>query len=159
MIDPEEWRSLVERVARATRVTLEDEDRIQEGWVACLEAIPLFDRMETPNGILESFVAQRIRWRIIDAARPSRSRYKLTFVHGIDADWLAAPDRTDAIIDTLWVEQAFAALDDEERRAFTWRFVDCMTWAEIGERVGVSGSGARKRYWPVLGKLGADLKE
>jgi RNA polymerase sigma-B factor len=55
------------------------------------------------------------------------------------SDQLGQPDKElDLVTDRIVLRQALAGLGDRDRQILQWRFVDCLTQAQIAKRLGVS---------------------
>lgn len=59
----------------------------------------------------------------------------------------------------LWIRLAIDLLDPEERNLILWREWEGMSFAEMGERLGVAEDAARMRFTRTLPKLARKVKE
>ena len=119
------------------------EDVVQEAFVQ------LAGQRESPQEVV-AWLYRVVRNRALNAARDAGRRRKLAETRHVSG-WFI--DRIDNRVDAEAAAQALAGLEQQSREVVVARLWGGMTFAEIGELLGLSDSTVHRRYQEALAAL------
>ncbi|KAF7600510.1 MAG: RNA polymerase subunit sigma [Candidatus Dactylopiibacterium carminicum] len=136
-----DYRWLAERLRFRLGCGFQAEDVASEAF-AQLAALPDLDHVREPRAMLTT-IAQRVMyetWRRRDLERA----YLNVLAQMPEAVHPSPEDRAQLVESLLAIDQALDGLSAKARSAFLYSQLDGLTYAEIGEQLGVSASMVRQ---------------
>ncbi|MHB8877993.1 MAG: RNA polymerase sigma factor [Myxococcaceae bacterium] len=154
--DPGEFRHLVERYEREayahalaiTRCPELARDALQEALVDAWKGLTRFDRSRRFYPWLYTLLRHRC-FKLLASRRPSEGAEALELIQ-------APPEFGEARRD---LERALGALGPEDRELIVLKHLDGLTYAELGERLGVAPGTVMSRLFHARARLREKLGE